>query len=370
MFEPPYFCSRFCVQNTLPVAASSDRQVAARPEHVDASPSTVGVLRGPSAAIVAEPPPVARPPTAACRSPRRTPSRTRCPAARAERVQPPAGDRERRIPLPGAAALPRQRRSARRPLLQQPASRRRCRRAAARATAASRRAPRFDDERAGSVTGDGADDDSRDESKAMDRCSHARSPRPVLLTRLCRWRNCLRRRLRLGSGPSDSRADGLRQPAISTSRSAPARARSATPAPRRSPAPARSPRRPPSRRRPGRTRCTCRRASWRRRCTMKNEVVALAGSSPRAIETMPLTCFVSLNSGCSVAHQLLLLLGQRSAGAQEAGLDAKPFTTRWNDVPSRRPRRPGAGSSRTCSGALSGKNSMVIGPAEVSSTAR
>ena len=32
---------------------------------------------------------------------------------------------------------------------------------------------------------------------------------------------------------------------------------------------------------------------------MKNDVVALAGSSPCAIETMPLTCFVSLNSGCS-----------------------------------------------------------------------
>ena len=54
----------------------------------------------------------------------------------------------------------------------------------------------------------------------------------------------------------------------------------------------------PSRRRPDRKRCTCRRAS----ClpvTMKNDVVALAGSSPRAIDRMPLTCFVSLNSGCS-----------------------------------------------------------------------
>ena len=46
---------------------------------------------------------------------------------------------------------------------------------------------------------------------------------------------------------------------------------------------------------------------------MKNDVVALAGSSPRAIERMPLTCFVSLNSGCSDADHLLLLLGQRSA---------------------------------------------------------
>src|SRR3982750_2629389 len=32
--------------------------------------------------------------------------------------------------------------------------------------------------------------------------------------------------------------------------------------------------------------------------TMKNEVVALAGSLPRAIETMPLVCGVALNSGC------------------------------------------------------------------------
>ena len=30
---------------------------------------------------------------------------------------------------------------------------------------------------------------------------------------------------------------------------------------------------------------------------MKNDVVALPGSSPRAIDTMHFTCFVSLNSG-------------------------------------------------------------------------
>ena len=36
---------------------------------------------------------------------------------------------------------------------------------------------------------------------------------------------------------------------------------------------------------------------WRVAETMKNDVVALAGSSPRAIDTMPFTCFVSLNSG-------------------------------------------------------------------------
>ena len=31
---------------------------------------------------------------------------------------------------------------------------------------------------------------------------------------------------------------------------------------------------------------------------MKNDVEALAGSSARAIETMPATCAMSLNSGC------------------------------------------------------------------------
>ena len=40
-------------------------------------------------------------------------------------------------------------------------------------------------------------------------------------------------------------------------------------------------------------------SDWRSPVTMKNDVVALAGSSPRAIDRMPLTCFVSLNSGCS-----------------------------------------------------------------------
>ena len=34
--------------------------------------------------------------------------------------------------------------------------------------------------------------------------------------------------------------------------------------------------------------------------TMKNDVVALAGSSPRAIERIPFTCGVSLNSGLRV----------------------------------------------------------------------
>lgn len=33
---------------------------------------------------------------------------------------------------------------------------------------------------------------------------------------------------------------------------------------------------------------------------MKNDVDALAGSSPRAIDTIPLACGVSLNSGASV----------------------------------------------------------------------
>jgi hypothetical protein len=48
----------------------------------------------------------------------------------------------------------------------------------------------------------------------------------------------------------------------------------------------------------------------------------------------------------------------------------KPFTTRWNVVPSSTPALASRRNARTCSGALAGMNSMVIGPAEVSSTAR
>ena len=46
---------------------------------------------------------------------------------------------------------------------------------------------------------------------------------------------------------------------------------------------------------------------------MKNELLALAGSSSLAIDTMPRSCGVGLNSGCRFLHEGLLLLVERLA---------------------------------------------------------
>ena len=62
---------------------------------------------------------------------------------------------------------------------------------------------------------------------------------------------------------------------------------------------------------------------------MKNDVVALAGSSPRAIETMPFTCFVSLNSGCRLCTSFCCFSVSGAGAARErAGLDDES----WRDA--------------------------------------
>ena len=91
---------------------------------------------------------------------------------------------------------------------------------------------------------------------------------------------------------------------------------------RRSAALPRSPRPPPSRRPRGRRPCTDRRAPATAPVQMKNDVVALPGSSPRAIDTIPFTCFVSLNSGagCRTSFCCFSVSGA-CARAQRAGLN-------------------------------------------------
>ena len=105
---------------------------------------------------------------------------------------------------------------------------------------------------------------------------------------------------------------------------------------------------------------------------MKNDVVALSGASPRAIETMPFTCFVSLNSGGRLWTSFCCFsVSGAGAARQRAGLndEARRDAMKRHPVVDAGLRRA-AGTAARCSGALSGKNSIVIGPALVSSTAR
>ena len=95
---------------------------------------------------------------------------------------------------------------------------------------------------------------------------------------------------------------------------------------------------------------------------MKNDVMALPGSSPRAIDSTPFTCFVALNSGWRLWTSACCFCGQRTPRAQGAGLHDEPGTTRWNDVPSKTPACASRRKLRTCSGALSGKNATVMAP--------
>ena len=76
---------------------------------------------------------------------------------------------------------------------------------------------------------------------------------------------------------------------------------------------------------------------------MKNEVVALSGSSPRAIETMPFTCLVSLNSGSQVAGPASAASGVSGAvAASERTRSESRNRARPGGTPSRRTRRPRA----------------------------
>ena len=104
---------------------------------------------------------------------------------------------------------------------------------------------------------------------------------------------------------------------------------------------------------------------------MKNDVVALSGSSPRAIETIPFTCFVSLNSGarlwtsfCCFSVSGADAADERAGLNDEAGRDAMKGHA-VVDAGGGEPQELPDGFGR-----LVGKNSIVIGPALVSSTAR
>ncbi len=86
---------------------------------------------------------------------------------------------------------------------------------------------------------------------------------------------------------------------------------------------------------------------------MKNEVVALSGASPRAIETIPLTCFVSLNSGarlCTSACCLAVSCAERLESAPV--WITKPGATRWNAMPLYTPAAARRMNWRTVFGSL------------------
>ncbi len=67
---------------------------------------------------------------------------------------------------------------------------------------------------------------------------------------------------------------------------------------------------------------------------MKNDVVALSGASPRAIETIPLTCFVSLNSGGRLCASACCFAVSGAMRLESAPVwMTKPGATRWNAIP-------------------------------------
>ena len=71
---------------------------------------------------------------------------------------------------------------------------------------------------------------------------------------------------------------------------------------------------------------------------------------------------MSLNSGCSGRTSFCCFSVSGPRVLRNPVWTTKPFTTRWNDVPSSTPALASRRNARTCSGALSGKNSIVIGP--------
>ena len=68
---------------------------------------------------------------------------------------------------------------------------------------------------------------------------------------------------------------------------------------------------------------------------MKKDVEALPGSSVRAIERVPFTCGVSLNSGASIRTYCCARCGRASVRVfSMPPCRTKPRTTRWKAVPS------------------------------------
>ena len=102
---------------------------------------------------------------------------------------------------------------------------------------------------------------------------------------------------------------------------------------------------------------------------MKNDVLALAGSSPRAIETIPFTCFVSLNSGCRSCTNCAAFPSAVHGSWSAPVWMAKPRTTRWKRACRCRPIR-GEPEEIPDVPAPFPEPLDVIGPAVVSSTAR
>ena len=69
--------------------------------------------------------------------------------------------------------------------------------------------------------------------------------------------------------------------------------------------------------------------------TMKKLVIALSSASSRAIETMPGSWRMSLNSGARFVMCFSMLSGTgRSRVSIQPVWTTKPGTTRWNAVPS------------------------------------
>ena len=127
----------------------------------------------------------------------------------------------------------------------------------------------------------------------------------------------------------------------------------------------RSPRPPSCRRRRARTPCTCRRARARRPVQMKNDVEALFGSSVRAIDSVPFTCGVSLNSGASVRNVLSRVCGTGWCACSPSRPGPRTRGRR-GETPCHRTRRArrAAGNCARGPAPCPAENASVIGPCE------
>ena len=67
---------------------------------------------------------------------------------------------------------------------------------------------------------------------------------------------------------------------------------------------------------------------------MKNDVVALSGASPLAIDTIPLMCLVSLNSGGRLCASACCFAVSGAVRLESAPVwMTNPGATRWKAIP-------------------------------------
>ena len=295
MFEPPNFSRTLTFQKTFPLFASSTLRSPLAPNAYTRPASIVGVAARAVAPIVAEPAAVRRlPDLLAGRGVER--DDVLLVAARAERVEPAAGGRKRRVAVAGPRRLPRKRRAAGWPGLQQPCFR--------RTPVAVRPAP------LGPVVESAVGDRGRQGQHECQRVTSGRTPS---------YSRCFISNLRFQS--LDARIEDSVWAVDPTSGSLATEfylfetrtdfrsTRDTGVSPFTAACSIASTTAIPSTTRPKTVYLLS--SDGASPVTMKNDVVALAGSSPRAIDRIPFTCFDVVELRLQRSDQLLLLLGQR-----------------------------------------------------------